>query len=102
MKQSATITPSDVGTVNSVAFDPTATYLAYSGNESTKVCVVKDWDRVVCTFAPSKSGKKKAGAAGGGLVWGGEGFGLKEGEGGKVYVATGCDGERPVRFWGVE
>ena len=33
-------------------------------------------------------------------IWGGIGFGLKEGEGGNVYLATGCDGERPVRFWG--
>ena len=60
---------------------------------------------MVCTLAPSKSGrkgKKKAGGLNGGVAWGGEGFGVKEGEGGKVWLATGCDGERPVRLWGVE
>ena len=75
-------------------------------NQATKVCVVKDWDRVLCTLSPSKSGKKGKKAAGnglkGGVAWGGQGFGKKEGEGGKVWLATGCDGERPVRFWGVE
>lgn len=104
LKISATVTPSDVGSVTSLAFDPTATYLAYSGEESTKVCVVKDWERVVCTFTPPKTGKKgkKKGGVAGGVAWGGQGFGLKEGEGGKVWLATGCDGQKPVRFWGVE
>ncbi|KAL9182615.1 hypothetical protein ACHAXT_013267 [Thalassiosira profunda] len=92
--------PADVGAVTALAFDPSATYLAYAGEEATKVCVAKDWERVVCTLAPGKRGKKKAGATGGGVAWGGEGFG-KEGAEGKVWLATGCDGERPVRFWGV-
>eukprot|EP00571_Detonula_confervacea_P013143 CAMPEP_0172310310 /NCGR_PEP_ID=MMETSP1058-20130122/11414_1 /TAXON_ID=83371 /ORGANISM="Detonula confervacea, Strain CCMP 353" /LENGTH=582 /DNA_ID=CAMNT_0013023103 /DNA_START=29 /DNA_END=1773 /DNA_ORIENTATION=- len=100
LKLSATITPSDVGSVTSLAFDPTATYLAYSGEESTKVCVVKDWERVVCTFTPPKKGKKSKGGLSGGVAWGGQGFGLKEGEGGKVWLATGCEGQKPVRFWG--
>jgi WD40 repeat protein len=113
LKLSATITPADdVGTVMSLAFDPTASYLAYSGEVCTKICVAKDWDRVVCTLTPSKKGAakkgKKAPSAGsvgklsGAVVWGGEGFGLKEGEGGNVWLAVGCDGERPVRFWGLE
>lgn len=91
-----------------MTFDPSATYLAYSGTESTKVCVAKDWERVVCTLSPSKGGKKgkkkggDGGGVSGGVAWGGQGFG-KEGEDGKaVWLATGCDGERPVRFWGVE
>jgi len=106
LKLSATITPTDVGTVTSVSFDPTASYLAYSGEESTKVCVVKDWERVVCTLKPSKSGRKGKKKSGdglrGGVAWGGQGFGLKDGEGGSVWLSTGCDGERPVRFFGVE
>ncbi|KAL3805263.1 hypothetical protein ACHAW5_005675 [Stephanodiscus triporus] len=109
LKSIAVIAPSfqDVGRVVSLAFDPTATYLAYSGEFSTRVCVVKDWDRIVCTLSPSKtSGAKKKGNAGGlngGIVWGGRGFSPKEGgKQGKVWLATGCDGERPVRFWGVE
>jgi pre-mRNA-processing factor 19 len=109
LKSIATISPSpeDVGRVVSLGFDPTATYLAYSGELSTRVCVVKDWDRVVCTLYPSKTGGvKKKGTSGelsGGIVWGGRGFGPKEGgEQGKVWLATGCDGERPIRFWGVE
>ena len=59
----------------------------------------------MCTLTPSKSGrkgKKKAdGGLRGGVVWGGQGFGLKEGDGGKVWLATGCDGEKPLRLWGV-
>jgi len=110
LKLSATIAPTDdVGTVLSLAFDPTASYLAYSSELCTKVCVAKDWDRVVCTLTPSKKGAaakkgKKApdGKLSGAVVWGGEGFGLKEGEGGNVWLAVGCDGERPVRFWGLE
>ena len=105
MKLSATVTPTDVGTVTSVSFDLTASYLAYSGEESTKVCVVKDWERVVCTLTKSgRKGKKKAAGDGlrGGVAWGGQGFGLKDGEGGSVWLSTGCDGERPVRFFGVE
>ena len=106
LKLTTSVTPTDAGAVTSVAFDPTASYLAYSGEESTKVCVVKDWDRVVCTLTPSKSGrkdkKKAVGGLRGGVVWGGQGFGLKEGDGGKVWLATGCDGEKPLRLWGVE
>ncbi|KAL7533341.1 hypothetical protein ACHAXR_007983 [Thalassiosira sp. AJA248-18] len=93
----------DVGTVTSLAFDPTATYLAYAGEKSTKICVAKDWERVVCTLTPSKVGGKKGkkkNEGSGGVVWGGQGLGAQEG--GKVWLATGCDGERPVRFWGVE
>ena len=107
LKSIASIVPGDdVGNVVSVAFDPTATYLAYTGEVSTKVCVVKDWEKVVCTLNPSKTGgskKKKTGGLNGGVVWGGKGFGpLEGGEEGKVWLATGCDGERPVHFWGVE
>ena len=67
MKLATSFTPTDVGTVTSVAFDPTASYLAHSGEESTKGCVVKDWDRVVCTLTPSKSGRKGKKKADGGL-----------------------------------
>mmetsp|Transcript_28520 Transcript_28520/g.46724 ORF Transcript_28520/g.46724 Transcript_28520/m.46724 type:complete len:608 (+) Transcript_28520:55-1878(+) len=104
LKLSATITPTDVGSVTSLAFDPTATYLAYAGEESTKVCVAKDWERVVCTLTLPKSGGKKGKkkSPSGGVVWGGKGFVAKEGEEGKVWLATGCDGQRPVRFWGIE
>jgi pre-mRNA-processing factor 19 len=107
LKSIASIVPGDdVGNVVSVAFDPTATYLTYTGEVSTKVCVVKDWEKVVCTLNPSKTGgskKKKTGGLNGGVVWGGKGFGpLEGGEEGKVWLATGCDGERPVHFWGVE
>jgi hypothetical protein len=111
LKLSATITPTeDVGTIMSLAFDPTASYLAYSGETcTTKICVAKDWDRVVCTLASSKKGAPKkskndsmGGKMIGAVVWGGGGFGLKEGEGGNVWLAVGCDGERPVRFWGEE
>lgn len=115
LKLSATIATStnnngdDVGTVTSLAFDPTASYLAYSGDVCTKICVAKDWDRIVCTLTPSKKGAvkrgKKAGTGSeklsGGVVWGGQGLGTKEGEGGTVWLAVGCDKERPVRFWGV-
>jgi len=110
LKLAATIDPGDdVGRVSSLAFDPTATYLAYAGEESIKVCVAKDWDRVVCTLSLPKSvggkkGKKKSGGEsfGGGVVWGGKGLSVKEGEEGEVWLATGCDGQRPVRFWGIE
>jgi pre-mRNA-processing factor 19 len=112
LKMIASIKPSidEVGQIISLAFDPTASYLAYTGEVCTKVCVVKDWDRVICTLSPSKTSggsKKKGGSSssnsGGGIVWGGKGFGpLEDGGQGKVWLATGCDGERPVRFWGVE
>eukprot|EP00577_Skeletonema_sp_RCC1716_P007424 CAMPEP_0113419212 /NCGR_PEP_ID=MMETSP0013_2-20120614/26647_1 /TAXON_ID=2843 ORGANISM="Skeletonema costatum, Strain 1716" /NCGR_SAMPLE_ID=MMETSP0013_2 /ASSEMBLY_ACC=CAM_ASM_000158 /LENGTH=597 /DNA_ID=CAMNT_0000306555 /DNA_START=26 /DNA_END=1819 /DNA_ORIENTATION=+ /assembly_acc=CAM_ASM_000158 len=104
LKLSATITPpSDVGTVASLAFDPMGLYLAYSGEESTKVCVVKDWDRVVSSLSKTKTGTKgnnaQAAPTCGGVVWGGKGL---EEDGGKVWIAAGCDGEKPIRFWGVE
>mmetsp|Transcript_7867 Transcript_7867/g.11691 ORF Transcript_7867/g.11691 Transcript_7867/m.11691 type:complete len:269 (+) Transcript_7867:3-809(+) len=104
LKLSATITPpSDVGTVTSLAFDPMGLYLAYSGEESTKVCVVKDWDRVVSSLSKTKTGSKgnnaQAAPTCGGVVWGGKGL---EEDGGKVWIAAGCDGEKPIRFWGVE
>ena len=113
LKMIGSIKPSidEVGQIISLAFDPTASYLAYTGEVCTKVCVVKDWDRVICTLSPSKASgvsKKKGGSksstsGGGGIVWGGKGFGpLEDGGQGKVWLATGCDGERPVRFWGVE
>lgn len=111
LKSSATIIPAnDVGTVMALAFDPTASYLAYSDETcTTQICVAKDWDQVVCTLAASKKrapkkGKKDSmgGKMRGAVVWGGQGFGLKEGEGGNVWLAVGCDGERPVRFWGEE
>jgi len=102
LKLSATITPpSDVGTVTSLAFDPMGLYLAYSGEETTKVCVVKDWDRVISTLSKTKTGTKGKNAhapACGGVVWGGKGLE----DGGKVWIASGCDGEKPIRFWGVE
>lgn len=103
LKLSATITPpSDVGTVTSVAFDPMGLYLAYAGVEATKVCAVKDWDRVVCTMSKTKRGSKGKNAqvapTSGGVVWGGNGVDND----GKVWVAVGCDGEKPIRFWGVE
>ena len=102
LKLSATI-ETDVGRVTSLAFDPTATYLAYAGEAAAKVCVAKDWDRVVCSLALPKGGKKKKaeGALAGGVAWGGEGLGAKEGEK-AVWLATGCDGQRPVRIWGLE
>jgi len=104
LKLSATITPpSDVGTVASLAFDPMGLYLAYSGEESTKVCVVKDWDRVVSSLSKTKTVTKgnnsQAAPTCGGVVWGGKGL---EEDGGKVWIAAGCDGEKPIRFWGVE
>ena len=113
LKMIASIKPSidEVGQILSLAFDPTASYLAYTGEVCTKVCVVKDWDRVICTLSPSKTSggsKKKGGSSnsnsgGGGIVWGGKGFSpLEDGGQAKVWLATGCDGERPVRFWGVE
>eukprot|EP00581_Thalassiosira_minuscula_P011201 CAMPEP_0183720766 /NCGR_PEP_ID=MMETSP0737-20130205/13289_1 /TAXON_ID=385413 /ORGANISM="Thalassiosira miniscula, Strain CCMP1093" /LENGTH=590 /DNA_ID=CAMNT_0025950687 /DNA_START=15 /DNA_END=1787 /DNA_ORIENTATION=- len=105
LKLATTIATTDVGKVASVAFDPTASYLAYSGDGSAKVCVVKDWDRVVCTLNVPKSGgkkgKKEEEGLMGGIVWGGKGLSA-EGEEKKVWLATGCDGQRPVRFWGVE
>ena len=125
MKSIATINPNNggiagddsgvvtVGSVTSVSFDPTGSYLAYSGVDATKICVVKDWERVICTLVPSKSGiksgKKKdsedegnEGILQGGVVWGGElGVGVAKGDACKVWLATGCDGERPVRFWGI-
>ena len=113
LKMIASIKPSidEVGQILSLAFDPTASYLAYTGEVCTKICVVKDWDRVICTLTPSKTSggsKKKGGSSnsnsgGGGIVWGGKGFSpLEDGGQAKVWLATGCDGERPVRFWGVE
>jgi pre-mRNA-processing factor 19 len=104
LKLSATITPpSDVGAVTSLAFDPMGLYLAYSGEESTKVCVVKDWDRVISTLSKTKTtgtkGKNAPAPTCGGVVWGGKG---PEDDGGKVWIAAGCDGEKPIRFWGVE
>lgn len=112
LKMIASIKPSvdKVGQIVSLAFDPTAAYLAYTGEISTKICVVKEWDRIICTLPPSKTsgGSKKKGisssnSGGGGIVWGGKGFGpLEDGGQGKIWLATGCDGERPVRFWGVE
>ena len=103
LKLSATITPpSDVGTVTSLAFDPMGLYLAYSGAEATKVCVVKDWDRVVSTLSKTKTGKKGKNAlvapTCGGVIWGGKGLGE---DGDKVWIAAGCDGEKPIRFWGL-
>ncbi|KAL7554200.1 hypothetical protein ACHAWF_017613 [Thalassiosira exigua] len=110
LKLAATIDSADVsggGAATSLAFDPSATYLAYSGEGGTKVCVAKDWERVVCHLVPSKGsgkrGKKKGPAGAGGVAWGGAGFGKGgEEEGSEVWIAAGCDGERPVRFWGVE
>ena len=101
LKLAAAVSTEGVGKVTSVSFDPTATYLAVAGTESTTVRVAKDWDREVCALKPGATGgKKKAGAKSGGVVWGGS---LREGaEEKKVWIATGCDGERPVRFWGVE
>lgn len=102
LKLAASVSAGGVGRVTSVSFDPTAAYLAVAGTESTTVRVAKDWDREVCALRPGAAGgKRKAGARSGGVVWGGS---LREdGEGEKkVWIATGCDGERPVRFWGVE
>ena len=102
LKLSATITPHEgAGTVTSLAFDPMGLYLAYSGAEATKICVVKDWDRVVGTLSKTKTGGKKNATppSCGGVVWGGKGL---DDEGGSVWVAAGCDGEKPIRFWGVE
>ena len=102
LKLSATIVPSDVGTVTSLSFDPMGLYLAYSGDEATQVCVVKDWDRVVSTLAVIKSSSKKKGESPptcGGVVWGG--IGGLEGDG-KVWIGAGCDGDKPLRIWGVE
>jgi len=102
LKLSATVVPAGVGKLVSLAFDPTATYLAYAGTGGVKVCVAKDWDRVVAELVPGRSGRKKEfdGAVPGGLSWGGS---LKEEDEGekKVWLVSGCDGERPVRFWGV-
>lgn len=112
LKMIASIKPpiDEAGQIISCAFDPTASYLAYTGEISTKICVVKEWDRIICTLPPSKTSggsKKKGGSSsnsgGGGIVWGGKGFGpLEDGDQGKIWLATGCDGERPVRFWGVK
>jgi pre-mRNA-processing factor 19 len=102
LKLSATITPPEgVGTITSLAFDPMGLYLAYSGAEATKICVVKDWDRVVGTLSKTKTGGKKNATppSCGGVVWGGKGL---DDDGGSVWVAAGCDGEKPIRFWGVE
>jgi pre-mRNA-processing factor 19 len=102
LKLSATITPTtDVGTMTSLAFDPMGLYLAYSGEEATKICVVKDWDRVVSTLSKTKAGRKGKNATApncGGVVWGGKG--LEHGD--TVWIAAGCDGEKPIRFWGLE
>ena len=102
LKLAASVSAAGVGRVTSVSFDPTASYLAVAGTESSTVRVAKDWGREVCVLKPAASGgKRKAGARSGGVVWGG---GLREdlGEEKRVWIATGCDGERPVRFWGVE
>lgn len=102
LKLGATITPPEgVGTVTSLAFDPMGLYLAYSGAEATKICVVKDWDRVVGTLSKTKTGGKKntTPPSCGGVVWGGKGL---DDDGCNVWVAAGCDGEKPIRFWGVE
>mmetsp|Transcript_5948 Transcript_5948/g.13018 ORF Transcript_5948/g.13018 Transcript_5948/m.13018 type:complete len:427 (+) Transcript_5948:877-2157(+) len=94
----------DIGRISSVAFDPSGVFLAYSGEGGTKVCVVKNVEDVVCALIPSKTkgrkSKKKdeAGPFRGGVVWGGVGTaGAEE----KVWFASGCDGERPLRIWGV-
>jgi hypothetical protein len=94
----------NIGTINkkvyALGFDPTASYLAYATEGSIKICVAKDWDKVVATLEYEKKkggkGKKKEVVVKGGLVWG-AGVGEE-----KVWLASGCDGEKPVRFWGVE
>ena len=35
-----------VGRVNSVQFDLSGKYLAYAGEKSSRICVVKDWDKI--------------------------------------------------------
>lgn len=85
-----------------MSFDPTASYLAYAGEGFTKICVCKNWERVVCTLEyEHKIGKgKKQGNNDfikGAVVWGKGG-----GEQKKVWLATCSDGEKPLRFWGVE
>lgn len=94
----------DIGRISSVAFDPSGVFLAYSGEGGTKVCVVKNVEDVVCALIPSKTGGRKskkkdeANVFRGGVVWGGVGTaGAEE----KVWCASGCDGERPLRIWGV-
>jgi hypothetical protein len=88
--------------VYALAFDPTASYLAYAVEGAVMICVAKDWEKVVATCEYEKKkggkGKKKAGdvVVQGGLVWG-AGAGDQ-----KVWMACGCDGDKPVRFWGVE
>lgn len=93
-----------IGTIQektyALSFDPTACYLAYATEGSTKICVAKDWERVVCSLDYEKKktkGKKKVDTERGGVAWGNGG-----GEEKKVWVAMGCDGEKPVRFYGVE
>ena len=87
--------------VYALAFDPTASYLAYGTEGAIKVCVVKDWEKIVATCEHEKKkggkGKKKNEEfVKGGVVWG-AGAGDK-----KVWLASGCDGEKPVRFWSVQ
>ena len=64
---------------------------------------MKDWYRVVSSLSKTKTGTKgnnaQAAPTCGGVVWGGKGL---EEDGGKVWIAAGCDGEKPIRFWGVE
>ena len=92
-----------IGTIQesiyALAFDPTASYLAYATAGTIKVCVVKDWNKVVCTCEYEKKvgkGKKKKAeddVLKGGLIWG-AGAGEKT-----VWLASGCNGDKPVRFW---
>ncbi len=94
----------NIGRITSVAFDPSGVFLAYSGEGGTKVCVVKDVDSVVCALISSTTGKRKTKkkeepvVLRGGVVWGGDGTAGAET---KVWCASGCDGERPLRIWGV-
>lgn len=89
--------------VYAVAFDPSASYIAYGVESAIKVCKSKELYAVVATYEYEKKkagrGKKKKTedeVIKGGLVWG-AGAGDD-----KVWLASGCDGEKPVRFWGVE
>ncbi|KAL3793022.1 hypothetical protein HJC23_003030 [Cyclotella cryptica] len=86
-----------------LSFDPTASYLAYAGEGFTKVCVCKDWDRVICTLEfEHKSGKGKKQGNNDNTIKGGVVWGKGVGEGKKMCLVTCSDGEKPLRFWGVE
>jgi len=89
--------------VNAAAFDPSASYIAYGVESAIKVCKSKELDTVVATYEyeKKKGGKAKKKKAEDEVIQGGLVWGAGAGDD-KIWLACGCDGEKPVRFWGIE